>query len=359
MGRSQRTLGTRPVPCSIGTFGTFEVPAAASLPDCVQGGAVACFTGALPAPAPGLGGGAGAPKTLGGIPSGVVTVCYRRRMPGFDLHTHSTHSDGTLTPREVVELAASRDLAGIALTDHDTTDGVPEAREAARQYQGLEVLTGCELSAEHRGQPVHVLGYAFDPDEPLFAATREWIRAARVGRAERMVERLRELGAAVSFERVRELAGSASIGRPHVARAMVEAGVVPDVASAFSPEWIGTGGRAYVAKAAVTPVEAVGLISGAGGAAVLAHPSVHAGAGAVPEPVIRAMADAGMAGLEVDHPDQPPEDRAHWRRLAAELGLEATGSSDCHGALYGYRMGVCRTPEAVVERLLARRGSRV
>ena len=279
-------------------------------------------------------------------------------MPGFDLHTHSTRSDGTLTPREVVELARSRDLDGIALTDHDTADGLPEAREAAAGT-GLEVLTGCELSAEHEGQPVHVLGYAFDPGEPLFAAKREWLRAGRIGRAERMVERLRELGVDVRFERVLELAGAASLGRPHVARAMVEAGVVPDVASAFSSEWIGTGGRAYVAKVAVTPVEAVELYRGSGGVAVLAHPSIHAGAGAVPETVIRAMAEAGMAGLEVDHPDQPPEDRAHWRRLAAELGLEATGSSDCHGALYGYRIGVCRTPEAVLERLLARRGSRV
>jgi predicted metal-dependent phosphoesterase TrpH len=280
-------------------------------------------------------------------------LCYRRPMPGFDLHTHSTCSDGTLRPTEVVELALRRDLAGIALTDHDTTAGVSEARAAARSSD-LVVLTGCELSAEHRGQPVHVLGYAFDPAEPRFRAKREWIRAGRVGRAERMVARLRELGADVRFERVLELAGGGSVGRPHVARAMVEAGVVPDVAAAFSPEWIGTGGRAYVSKAAVTPVEAVRLIREAAGVAVLAHPSIHAGADSVPEPVIRAMAEAGMAGLEADHPDQPPEDRAHWRELAGELGLEATGSSDCHGASYGYRMGVCRTPEAVVERLLAR-----
>jgi predicted metal-dependent phosphoesterase TrpH len=280
-------------------------------------------------------------------------------MPGFDLHTHSTCSDGTLRPAEVVELALQRDLAGIALTDHDTTAGLDEARAAARG-RDLVVLTGCELSAEHDGQPVHVLGYAFDPEEPRFRAKREWIRSGRVGRAERMVERLRELGADVRFERVLELAGGASIGRPHVARVMVEAGVVPDIAAAFSPEWIGTGGRAYVTKAAVTPVEAVRLIREAAGAVVLAHPSIHAGADSVPEPVIRAMAEAGMDGLEVDHPDQPPEDRAHWRALANELGLEATGSSDCHGALYGYRMGVCRTPEPVLERLLARtaRGQR-
>jgi hypothetical protein len=276
-------------------------------------------------------------------------------MPGFDLHTHSTCSDGTLRPSEVVDLALRRDLTGIALTDHDTTAGLDEARGAARD-RGLVVLTGCELSAEHEGQPVHVLGYAFDPAEPDFRAKREWIREGRVGRAERMVRCLRELGAEVTFERVLELAGGASVGRPHIARAMVEAGVVPDVASAFSPAWIGTGGRAYVAKVAVTPVEAVELIRGAGGVVVLAHPSIHAGAKAVPEPVIRAMAAAGMAGLEVDHPDQPEEDRAHWRELAAELGLETTGSSDCHGALYGYRMGVCRTPEPVLERLLARAG---
>jgi len=276
-------------------------------------------------------------------------------MPGFDLHTHSTRSDGTLSPSDVVALAAERELGGIALTDHDTTAGLQEARAAARD-RGLVVLTGIEFSAEHDGQPVHVLGYAFDPEEPRFLAKREWIRDGRVGRAERMVSKLRELGADVRFERVLELAAGGSVGRPHVARAMVQAGVVPDISSAFSLEWIGTGGRAYVPKAAVTPVEAVELIRGAGGAVVLAHPSIHAGAKAVPEPVIRAMAAAGMAGLEVDHPDQSEEDRAHWRELAAELGLETTGSSDCHGALYGYRIGVCRTPEPVVDRLLARAG---
>jgi predicted metal-dependent phosphoesterase TrpH len=274
-------------------------------------------------------------------------------MSGFDLHTHSTFSDGTLDPEQVVELAATRDLTGIALTDHDNTGGVERARAAARGT-GLTVLLGCELSAEHDGNPVHVLGYGFDPSEPTFAARRAWIAAGRVGRARRMVERLRELGARVDFERVRELAGDGAIGRPHVARAMVEAGVVEDIPAAFGPDWIGTGGRAYVAKDAVIPVEAVQLIHGAGGVAVLAHPSLHAAAAAVPEPVIRAMAAAGLDGLEADHPDQPPPDRARWRALAAELGLETTGASDCHGALYGYRLGVDRTPDATVERLLSR-----
>ena len=278
---------------------------------------------------------------------------YRHGMSGFDLHTHSTFSDGTLDPERVVELATTRDLTGIALTDHDNTGGIERAQAAARGT-GLTVLLGCELSAEHDGNPVHVLGYGFDPSEPAFAAKRSWLARGRVGRARRMVERLRELGAPVDFDRVRELAGGGAIGRPHVARAMVEAGVVDEVAAAFGVDWIGAGGRAYVAKDAVTPVEAVGLIHRAGGVAVLAHPSVHAGARAVPEPVIRAMAAAGLDGLEVDHPDQPPPDRARWRALAAELGLETTGSSDCHGALYGYRLGVDRTPDTTVERLLAR-----
>jgi hypothetical protein len=199
-----------------------------------------------------------------------------------------------------------------------------------------------------------VLGYGFDPAEPVFAARRAWLREGRVGRARRMVERLHALGADVDLDRVLELAGSGSVGRPHVAHAMVEAGVVADVKSAFVPEWIGTGGRAYVAKDAVGPVEAVELIRGAGGVAVLAHPSLHAGAGAVPEPVIRAMAAAGLDGLEVDHPDQEPAERARLRALAGELRLEVTGASDCHGALYGYRLGVERTPDTTVERLLAR-----
>ena len=284
---------------------------------------------------------------------GTAGLRYRRAMPGFDLHTHSTFSDGTLDPEQVVELAATRGLTGIALTDHDNTGGVERARAAAKRT-GLTVLLGCELSAEHDANPVHVLAYGFDPGEPVFAAKRAWILEGRVGRTRRMVERLRELGAPVDFDRVRELAGGGALGRPHVARAMVEAGVVDELGDAFSQDWIGTGGRAYVAKDAVTPTEAVELIHGAGGVAVLAHPSVHAGAAPVPEPVIRAMAAAGLDGLEVDHPDQPPGDRARWRALAAELGLETTGASDCHGALYGYRLGSERTPDAAVDRLLAR-----
>jgi predicted metal-dependent phosphoesterase TrpH len=272
-------------------------------------------------------------------------------MRGYDLHTHSTCSDGTLDPAAVARLAAERGLTGIALTDHDTTAGLGRAREAAGD--SLVVLAGCEFSAEHAEQPVHVLAIGFDPEEPRFAAARERVRSARVRRAERIVDRLRELGADVPIERVWRLAGEGAVGRPHIAEAMIEAGVVADVNEAFSMDWIGTGGRAYVAKEAVTPVMAVELIRGAGGAAVLAHPAVHAGAEAVPELVVREMAAAGLAAIEIDHPDQPAEVRARWRALARELGLETTGGSDDHGARSGYRLGCCLTPEATVAALLA------
>jgi predicted metal-dependent phosphoesterase TrpH len=283
-------------------------------------------------------------------------------MPGFDLHTHSTRSDGTLTPSEVVELASTRDLAGIALTDHDTTAGLPEAREAAAG-KGLEVLTGCELSAEHQDQPVHVLGYAFDPEEPLFAARREWIRAGRVRRAERIVERLRELGADVSFERVRELAGGASVGRPHIARALVEAGVVPDIPTAFSQDWIGAGGRAYVAKTAVTPVEAVGLIRGAGGVAVLAHPGVYRHVKDLNQ-LFRTALVAGVKGLEVSYPQDPDDpygagSRAlinRFARVARDFGWVATGGDDFHGPSVTPLIrlaGWTKTPASCVDALLA------
>jgi predicted metal-dependent phosphoesterase TrpH len=273
-------------------------------------------------------------------------------MSGFDLHTHSDCSDGTLPPERVALLAAERGLTGIALTDHDTTAGLERARAATT---AVEVLAGCELSAEHDGNPVHVLAIGFDPAEPAFAEVRGTIRAERVERARRTVDRLRELGAEVSFERVLELAGAgAAVGRPHIAAAMVEAGVVEDADAAFSLDWIGTGGRAYVPKQAVTPVRAVELIRAAHGVAVLAHPSVHAGARAVPEALIREMAAAGLAGLEIDHPDQNAVERARWRALADELELAGTGGSDDHGGRSGYRLGVERTPDEALRVLLER-----
>jgi len=254
------------------------------------------------------------------------------RMPGIDLHTHSDRSDGTLTPTEVVHFAAERGLDVIALTDHDTTEGLGEASGAGREA-GLEVVPGVELSAEHEGSSIHVLCYWMDVEHEGLQQELRRLREDRLQRGERMVEKLHALGFPVSFERVRQIASGGNVVRPHVAQAMVEAGVVATEAEAFA-RYIGDGGPAHVPKHALHPLDAVDLIRGAGGLSVLAHPGMWADQSSVPDELIEAMADAGMVGLEVDHTDHPPERRAYYRELAGRLGLIPTGGSDCHGTRY-------------------------
>lgn len=283
-------------------------------------------------------------------------------MGGIDLHTHSSRSDGTLPPAEVVRLAALTGLEVVGLTDHDTTAGVPEA-EAAGAELGIEVVPGIELSAEYEGRSVHVLAYWADPAEPELRAELERLRDERLGRAVGMIDKLRELGIAISLERVREIAGGGPIVRPHIAQALVEVGAVASEQEAFD-RYIADGGPAYVEKHALHPVDAVRLVLRAGGVCVLAHPGLwddRSGGSGVPEEVIEAMAAAGMQGLEVEHPDHEPEDRERFRRLAARLRLVPTGGSDFHGErLERSPLGGARCdPEAFAElRALARRSAR-
>jgi predicted metal-dependent phosphoesterase TrpH len=282
-------------------------------------------------------------------------------MPGIDLHTHSSCSDGTLPPAEVIRLAAGIGLEVVALTDHDTTEGLAEA-EAAGAELGVEVVPGIELSAEHEGRSVHVLAYWPDPAEPELRAELERLRDERLGRAAGMIDKLRELGIEVSLERVREIAGGGPIVRPHIAQALVEVGAVASEQEAFD-RYIADGGPAYVEKHALHPVDAVGLILRAGGVCVLAHPGLfddRSGTG-VPEEVIEAMAAAGMQGLEVDHPEHEPEDRERYRLLASRLGLVPTGGSDFHGERLERSPlgGALCDPEAFAElRALAARAAR-
>ncbi len=267
-------------------------------------------------------------------------------MGGIDLHVHTTRSDGTFTPSEVVALARERDLSVIAITDHDTTEGVREALGAADGW--LEVVPGVEFSAEVDGRSVHVLGYWIDPEHPELRAEFARLRDARERRGELMVERLRELGYPISMARVRQIAGDAPIVRPHIAQAMVEAGIVPTEEEAFTEAFIADGGRAYVPKHALHPFDALELIRRAGGVCVLAHPGMWGGERELPEELIVEMAERGMVGLEVEHPDHTPEQRERYRRLARRLGLVPTGASDCHGTRYDpVRLGCCTTdPEA-------------
>ena len=248
----------------------------------------------------------------------------------IDLHTHSSASDGTDTPGELVLNAAAAGLDVVALTDHDTTRGYAEA--IAALPEGLTLVTGAELSCRIDGVSMHMLAYLFDPEEPALLAERELVRDDRVPRAQGMVAKLNELGVPVTWEQVLRIAGDGSVGRPHVASALVELGVVPTVGDAFTQDWLADGGRAFVEKHETDPFEAIRLIKAAGGVAVFAHPAASKRGRTVPESAIAEMAAAGLDGIEVDHMDHDPDTRARLRGLAKELGLLTTGSSDYHGS---------------------------
>ncbi|MET9125673.1 PHP domain-containing protein [Streptomyces sp. NPDC004528] len=247
----------------------------------------------------------------------------------IDLHAHSTASDGTDSPAELVRTAAAAGLDVVALTDHDTTRGHAEA--VAALPEGLTLVTGAELSCRLDGVSMHLLAYLFDPAEPELLAERELIRDDRVPRARSMVAKLQELGVPVTWEQVARIAGDGSVGRPHVASALVELGVVSSVSEAFGGEWLADGGRVYVPRHETDPFEAIRLVKAAGGVTVFAHPAAVKRGRTVPEAAIAELATAGLDGIEVDHMDHEPATRARLRGLAAELGLLVTGSSDYHG----------------------------
>lgn len=277
-------------------------------------------------------------------------------MAGFDLHTHTTFSDGTTSVEDNVRAALALGLEGLGITDHDTTAPFARAREAA-EGTGLEVVLGTELSAEHDGLSVHVLGYWIDPDYIPLAGELERLGDERTDRARRIVERFVELGIDVRFERVREIAGEAPIARPHIAQAVVETGAVASTREVFD-DYLADGGPAYVEKHALAPARAVELVIAAGGVAVLAHPGLYGtrdGTEGLPVEVVEQMAAAGLAGIESDHPDHTAEHRRVYRELAAALGLEMTAGSDYHGDVKTNRLGSATTGRAVVERLRARR----
>ena len=269
----------------------------------------------------------------------------------IDLHTHSTASDGTDPPAEVMRRAAVAGLDVVALTDHDTLAGHREARDALPP--GLALLSGIELSCRLDDRSVHMLAYGVDPGNAELAAECAAIVAARVGRAQAMVEALRGLGVDITWPQVRALAAGGVVGRPHIARAMVAAGAIASPDEAFTADWIGAGGRAYVSRYALDPVAAIGLIRAAGGVAVLAHPRAVSRAEQLSEATIAELAAAGLAGLEVAHPDHDPAVRQRLAGLAASLDLVATGGSDDHGSLTGYRIGCETTSPQAYERLMS------
>jgi predicted metal-dependent phosphoesterase TrpH len=266
-----------------------------------------------------------------------------------DLHSHSTASDGTDAPAEVMRRARAAGLDAIALTDHDTVAGHDAARAALPP--GLTLVPGMELSCRLDGHSAHLLGYLFDPADPELSAETAKIRESRLHRAEAMAARLAELGAPVTWEQVQAIAGDGVVGRPHLARAMVEAGVIESPEQAFGPDWIGTGGRAHVPRYALDPARAIALIRAAGGVTVLAHP--RARGWMVPDEAIADLAAAGLAGIEVWHPDQDRDQRMLLQALARRLSLVASGGSDDHGELTGHRLGSDTIAPDAYERLLS------
>lgn len=255
----------------------------------------------------------------------------------IDLHTHSTASDGTDTPAELVRNAAAAGLDVVALTDHDTSRGHAEA--VAAVPEGLTLVTGAELSCRLDGVGLHMLAYLFDPAEPELLRERELVRDDRVPRARAMVGKLQELGVPVGWDRVARIAGDGSVGRPHIAEALVELGVVPCVSDAFTPAWLADGGRAYVEKHELDPFTAVRLVKAAGGVTVLAHPFAAKRGRVVPDSAVAELAACGLDGVEVDHMDHDEATRARLRGLAGDLGLLTTGSSDYHGSRKTCRLG--------------------
>lgn len=244
-----------------------------------------------------------------------------------DLQTHSTCSDGTLTPRQLVQRASEKDLAALALTDHDTVAGLEAFQDAGREH-GVETVFGIELSTRVNRHDVDVLGYFIDPESPALAEVIETAQAYRHERAPRMLERLEELGVPVEMDQVEVHAGEAAVGRPHVAQALVEAGHVDTVDEAFA-EYIGEGQPGYVAKERLDPPAAIEAIHAAGGVAVFAHPShVHPAAFGR---VLEHLVEAGIDGIEVWHSDHDPTHEAFFSQQAERLGLVRTGGSDFHG----------------------------
>lgn len=270
----------------------------------------------------------------------------------IDLHTHSTASDGTDSPAELVRNAAAAGLDVVAITDHDTTSGWAEAEAALPE--GMTLVRGMEMSCVGLGEdgwpvPVHLLAYLFDPADRCFAEERERLRAERVDRLRSMAERMAADGLPIDPDAVLASAG-ASAGRPHLARALVEAGVVPTVDAAFT-DLLAPHGRYYAEKADTPLRRAVEMIATAGGVSVLAHTRARKRGRLLAVDDIRALSEVGLGGLEVDHPDHSAADRVLLTGLAGELGLITTGSSDYHGRNKTIRLGEFTTDPAQFEEL--------
>ena len=257
--------------------------------------------------------------------------------PRVDLHTHSTISDGTLSPAELMRAAAEAGLAAIALTDHDTLDGLPEARAEA-ELLGIELVPGCELSLEYAGLPTHMLALFVDNPAGAVAGELSRVKQARITRNERMLEKLRTVGVHLRMEDVARHAGG-QVGRPHIAQAMLAAGVVKTFDEAFG-RFLGNGGLAHIPKEKLLPGEAIDAVHADGGLAILAHPCLLTLHSRHLETILRDLMALGLDGVEVYYTEHSERYTIEVARLAESLGLLKSGGSDFHGTVKpGVRLG--------------------
>lgn len=270
-----------------------------------------------------------------------------------DLHMHTIYSDGALSPFELVEKAKQAGLSVISITDHDNIAAISEAMAAGEQY-GVEVISGVELSAHIDGREIHILGYFIDSANANLNEFLRFNREERVKRAERIVEKLNALNIPLRMEKVLEKAGEGSVGRPHIADAIIEEGFAESHQEVFA-QYIGFGCPAYVEKFQCSPEETLSLIAGAGGLSFIAHPG-----NTIPEQVLFRLIKAGLDGIEVVHPSHSPETIMHYRGIASEYYLLESGGSDFHGgrkndpAAGGTALGQFTVPLATVDTMRRR-----
>ncbi|MEC8856474.1 MAG: PHP domain-containing protein [Chloroflexota bacterium] len=244
----------------------------------------------------------------------------------IDLHLHTLASDGRLTPTELIQLVVKQGLKTVSITDHDSTEGLAEAYEAAKEFPHLRIIPGIEMSADLPGNEVHVLGYFLDYHDVEFQATLTEFRRGRVDRAQIMVEKLDALGMHVEWEQVQRFAGDGSVGRPHIALALVEAGYFKEPKEAFK-EYLGNDGLAYYDRPKLNPIESVEMIKRVGGVPVLAHPTFMNDM----ESGITELKKVGLLGMEVYYAQYDDGTVRHLARLAKEYDLIPCGGSDYHG----------------------------
>jgi predicted metal-dependent phosphoesterase TrpH len=266
-----------------------------------------------------------------------------------DLHTHTHHSDGTRSPKEVIDVAREHRLDIVAISDHDNLAAYYEIKAYADE-QSITLVPAIELSCGVQGVDVHILAYAFDPHDARIDSRLRDFRELRQRRGYEMVERLCALGYPITAERVDQLAAGGAVGRPHVARALVEAGHASSVSDAFD-RLIGSGGPAYVEKGRFDLEEAVAMIKAAGGLTSVAHPSIYPNH----ETLVPQVLEAGVDGIEVFHPDVNEPNRERYANLARFRGLMTTGGSDDHGTVKKKQtLGSIRVPENLIQPILDR-----